>query len=201
MCVHRMYWSSVSFCVPMAASCHGEWLGCAGGSSNGWRYWSTRLKGQVCTHTHTHTHTHSCTHTHTLTLSCVSLSFFCLPSHVHMYIHVHTHTHTCKQQTHTYARTHADREINFTQLHAGLLPQYRPALRSGKPRTNHRSNYKWKRYNVYFKDWVCVLGYLSVWLEFAETDYCICMFLKQEKKKKKKRCMYVWITSCTISIE
>ncbi|KAK7104222.1 hypothetical protein V1264_018978 [Littorina saxatilis] len=35
---------------------------------------------------------------------------------------------------------------------AGLLPQFRPALKSGKPRTNHRSNYKWKRYNVYFRN-------------------------------------------------
>ncbi|XP_076463864.1 large ribosomal subunit protein mL66-like [Babylonia areolata] len=35
---------------------------------------------------------------------------------------------------------------------AGLLPQFRPPHKNGKPRTSHRSNYKWKRYNVYFKE-------------------------------------------------
>ncbi|XP_025105773.1 28S ribosomal protein S18a, mitochondrial-like [Pomacea canaliculata] len=35
---------------------------------------------------------------------------------------------------------------------AGLLPQLRPELSNGRVRTGHKSNYKWKRYNVYFKD-------------------------------------------------
>ncbi|KAL8622944.1 hypothetical protein ACOMHN_027065 [Nucella lapillus] len=35
---------------------------------------------------------------------------------------------------------------------AGLLPQFRPPLKSGKERASHRSNYKWKRNNTYFKD-------------------------------------------------
>eukprot|EP00745_Piridium_sociabile_P007102 TRINITY_DN145727_c0_g1_i1.p2 TRINITY_DN145727_c0_g1~~TRINITY_DN145727_c0_g1_i1.p2 ORF type:complete len:166 (-),score=26.47 TRINITY_DN145727_c0_g1_i1:290-787(-) len=44
-----------------------------------------------------------------------------------------------------------DHLVNKAQR-AGLLPEFRPALKSGKPRTSHRSNYKWKRYNVYFRE-------------------------------------------------
>jgi ribosomal protein S18 len=49
------------------------------------------------------------------------------------------------------AQTNLQRKVHQAQR-AGLLPEFRPDLWTGEPRTGLKSRHKWRKYNIYFDE-------------------------------------------------